>query len=131
MILKLALYTCKHFQRGHSTASMAGRISGDTNASLLVLNHISSKSDRSDNEGNSNHLRLISDAKKSSKGKSDVLVAYDFMEILVPRMGFGTRSNEQSPQKLDSDENNTSDLGDGKTIATTRTVKEWFDTNKD
>ena len=46
-------------------------------------------------------------------------------------MGFGTRSNEQSPQKLDSDENNTSDLGDGKTIATTRTVKEWFDTNKD
>ena len=110
---------------------MAGRISGDTNASLLVLNHISSKSDRSDNEGNSNHLRLISDAKKSSKGKSDVLVAYDFMEILVPRMGFGTRSNEQSPQKLDSDENNTSDLGDGKTIATTRTVKEWFDTNKD
>lgn len=110
---------------------MAGRISGDINASLLVLNHISSKSDRIDNEGNSNHLKLISDAKKSSKGKSDVLVSYDFMEILVPRMGYGTRSKEESYQKSDSDGNTSSDLGDGKTADTTRTVKKWFETNKD
>ncbi len=68
---------------------MAGRVSGNVDAKLLILNHISSKSDRVENGGESNLLQLIRDAKTSSDGKSDVVVAYDFMELLVPWMGFG------------------------------------------
>jgi hypothetical protein len=102
---------------------MAGRISGDVNAPLLVLNHISSKSDRTDNLGQSNQLRLIEDARKGSKGKSEVVVAYDFMELLVPRMGFRKIDQEDEvPSNLQS----TPDRDEGK--AETRTViKEWFE----
>jgi hypothetical protein len=101
---------------------MAGKVSGDVNAPLLVLNHISSKSDRSDSSGQSNQLRLIEDARKSSKGKSEVVVAYDFMELLVPRMGFGKIDHED---EVRSNLQSSPDRDEGK--AETRTVvKEWF-----
>lgn len=68
-------------QRGHSTAKMAGKIAKDVNAKVLLLNHISS--------GNDNIDELVDSAVKSSGGVTEVVAAYDFMEIHVPRRGFG------------------------------------------
>lgn len=68
---------------------MAGRVSGQSKAEILILNHISSKSDHIDaTTGRSGQLDLIDKAREASNGISDVMVAYDFMELLVPRHGF-------------------------------------------
>ena len=117
--------------RGHSTATMAGRVSGDANASLLVLNHISSKSDRSDKEGNNNQRKLIADAEKASEGKSDVLVAHDFMEILVPWKGFRAPDNEESSQTLNSGDTIVSSTPSEEALNAAKTVKEWFGKSED
>lgn len=117
--------------RGHSTATMAGRVSGDANAALLVLNHISSKSDRSDKEGNSNQRKLIADAEKASEGKSDVLVAHDFMEILVPWKGFRAPDDEDSSQTLNSGDTIVSSTSTEEALDAAKTVKEWFGKTED
>ncbi|CAJ1936929.1 unnamed protein product, partial [Cylindrotheca closterium] len=110
------------YKRGHSTANMAGKVSGDAHAALLVLNHISSKSDRSDILGNSNQLKLIKDAKESSNGKSEVIVAFDFMELLVPRDGFrGGSLDDES--RLHSKKEVEGDLNETRTA-----VMGWFET---
>jgi ribonuclease BN (tRNA processing enzyme) len=114
-------------QRGHSTAAMAGKISGDVNASLLLLNHISSKSDRADRTGKSNLIRLMDDARKTSKGKSEVLVAYDFMEVLVPRIGFGNKHLENCSLSETIKSTANSKKEDRDNVETRAIVKNWFD----
>ena len=83
---------------------MAGRVSKSANAKLLVLNHISSKSN-SKGERDTFEQKLIEDAKVGSDGTSQVLVSYDFMELLVPWMGFGCFTDEtiEEDTKLDLD----------------------------
>ena len=69
---------------------MAGQVSGQVNAKLLILNHISPKADYHDpNDGSTPQLTLIEKAKLASQGISEVIVAYDFMEVIVPWLGFG------------------------------------------
>lgn len=74
---------------------MAGKISGEVNAKVLLLNHISPKADYLDQEdGHSAQLSLIQDAKDASNDISKVVVTYDFMELLVPWLGFGSRPED-------------------------------------
>lgn len=113
-------------KRGHSTAEMAGKISGEVNARLLVLNHIASKADFVVSDG---QLSLIKEAKVASNDKSDVLVAYDFMEIVVPWLGF--HSTEESPSTEASDsqtlEDSTKDERSKDGLVDTREIlMTWF-----
>jgi len=62
---------------------MAWRVAKDTNAKVLLLNHISSS-----NDSQSTINDLVESAKTSNGGVSQVAVAYDFMEFQVPRRGF-------------------------------------------
>lgn len=114
------------FQRGHSTANMAGKASGDADVALLVLNHISSKSDRSDSLGKSNQLRLIKDAKASSNRKSEVIVAHDFMELLVPRDGF--RGDHVEDESSCNNNQKSQKEGEGDLNETRTAVMGWFET---
>jgi hypothetical protein len=101
---------------------MAGRVSGSVDAKILILNHISSKSD-SKGDRNNFQLRLIQDAKEASEGKSDVLVSYDFMEVLVPWMGFGERLDEEPSSSPAED---IDPRKDGDTASASTSVKSWF-----
>jgi hypothetical protein len=94
---------------------MAGAVSRRVNAAVLILNHISSKFDRDRGIG---QLSLLEDAKQSSKGTSAVAIAYDFMEILVPWMGF------RSVPEDEASETNASSEG-GKL---NKAIKDWFGT---
>jgi len=114
-------------KRGHSTAAMAGKVCGDTGSALLVLNHISSKSDRSDRLGKSNQLQLIKDAKKSSNGKHEVIIAHDFMELLVPWNGFQYDRPEDEPN---SSTHQSRKDGEEDLTKTRTAVAGWFETKK-
>jgi hypothetical protein len=61
---------------------MAGRNSAQCNAKLLILNHISPKLEH-DLPGTAR------DAYEASGKACSVAVAFDFMEVTVPWMGFG------------------------------------------
>lgn len=122
--VKFSSLSC--LQRGHSTANMAGKASGDADAALLVLNHISSKSDRSDSLGNSNQLRLIKNAKASSNRKSEVIVAHDFMELLVPRDGF--RVDNVEDESSCNNNRKSKKEGEGDLNETRTAVMSWFET---
>lgn len=64
---------------------MAGHRSADCNAGLLVLNHISVKVEADLPE-------KVNEAYEASGRLAPVLAAYDFLEIMVPWMGFGNPS---------------------------------------
>jgi len=66
---------------------MAGRNSGGCNAKLLVLNHISPKCE-DDLPG------IVREAYEASEKKSSVVASFDFMEVQVPRMGFGSHHED-------------------------------------
>lgn len=70
-------------KRGHSTPEMAGSVAKSVNAEVLVLNHISpsvvSEDDNTD---------VANRAEQTNKNASRVVVSHDFMELLVPRLGF-------------------------------------------
>jgi len=68
--------------RGHSTASMAGRNAEGCDAKLLILNHVSPKME-------SNMPLLVREAYEGCSRKLSVLVSFDFLEVLVPWLGFG------------------------------------------
>jgi ribonuclease BN (tRNA processing enzyme) len=70
------------YQRGHSTAAMAGRRAAECNADLLIINHISPKCE-DDLPGTAQQ------AYEASEKRSSVLAAFDFMEVLIPWMGYG------------------------------------------
>ena len=72
---------------------MAGRMSGEVNAKLLVLNHISPKADHAADLGG--HLSLIQDAQEGSNGVSEVVLAHDFLEIVVPWLGFASTTETE------------------------------------
>jgi hypothetical protein len=106
---------------------MAGSMSGEVNAKLLVLNHISPKADYADLGG---QVSLIQDALEGSKGVSEVVLAHDFMEIVVPWLGFASTETDDddvvrgkvSTSTTSSDETRSKDQ-----LADTREVlQNWF-----
>jgi hypothetical protein len=86
---------------------MAGKLSADVNAKILVLNHISTKADRSGSEGSSRVHELVQQEEIASRGISRVVAAYDFMELLVPWMGFGADTKTLHDSEYDEDEMET------------------------
>ena len=63
---------------------MAGAVAKKINAAVLVLNHISPRFDS--NPGTL--YGQVKHAKDRAGHKSSVIMAYDFLEILVPWLGF-------------------------------------------
>jgi len=74
---------------GHSTPTNAGRFANQVGASILVLTHLPSM--LLDYEAVGKHY---SQAKASISGKTRVAIAYDFLEVMVPRFGFTDSHNE-------------------------------------
>jgi hypothetical protein len=73
-------------QRGHSTATMAGRRSAECQAKVLILNHLSPKCE-------SILPRVVQEAYQGSNQQSAVVASFDFMEVVVPRIGFGNHDD--------------------------------------
>jgi hypothetical protein len=110
---------------------MAGKISGEVNAKLLILNHISPKVDYLYQEdGDSAQLRLIKDAKEASNNLSKVLVAYDFMELPVPWLGFGSLPEEDEDEGDNgaavSSSRSASNAVDGQPADAKQVLQDWF-----
>jgi hypothetical protein len=107
---------------------MAGRISGEVNAKLLVLNHISPKADYVDDGG---LVSLVEDAHKGANGVSEVLLAHDFMEIVVPWLGFGgdtTNATEDQDTNMTTTTTTSAEeqRSKGQTVDTRQVVQDWF-----
>jgi len=68
---------------GHSTPAMAGRVADEVNAKVLVLNHLSPTS-----RFRAAERALAREAEQCISGRTKVQVAYDHLELLVPRSGF-------------------------------------------
>ena len=71
--------------RGHSTASQAGKNAAKCDAKLLILNHISPKME-------SDMASVVREAYDACGKQLSVLMSFDFLEVLVPWMGFGAKS---------------------------------------
>jgi len=70
-------------KRGHASAEMAGHVSKSVNADVLVLNHISPEIG-----GQGDVVELAARAEETCGKSTKVVVSHDFMELLVPRLGF-------------------------------------------
>jgi ribonuclease Z len=69
--------------RGHSSAEMAGVVAKRVNAKCLVLNHISPKM-----KTKPDIIDLRNRAKEACGERCHLVVAHDFLELLVPLHGF-------------------------------------------
>lgn len=76
-------------ERGHSSPEMAGTVAKRVNAKLLVLNHFAA------NAGPEELRDLVLRAEQSNGGVSHVVSSFDFMELIVPRFGFGDDADQQ------------------------------------
>ena len=79
---------------------MAGSVARKINAAVLVLNHISPRYDK---DPEISLTKVVADAKRSA-GSSLVAIAYDFMEILVPWLGFRSlpEENKDEPATMET-----------------------------
>ena len=104
------------YKRGHSTAAMAGRNAANCDAKLLILNHISPKMEMV-------LSGIVEEAYNASDKKLSVLMSFDFMEVLVPWVGFGTAS---AISGCDSDNNTgTASVEDDSKKATRAKITDW------
>ena len=88
--------------RGHSTAAKAGRNAELCDAKLLILNHISPKMER-------DMPLAVREAYNAASRKVSVLMSFDFLEVLVPWLGFGTTTaTPECDSNSDSDAKNSS-----------------------
>ena len=87
-------------KRGHSTAAKAGKNAERCDAKLLILNHINPKMER-------NMPLAVREAYDASSRKVSVLMSFDFLEVLVPYLGFGTTTT--APPQCDSGSDSDSD----------------------
>ncbi len=69
-------------RRGHSTATMAGKVAKRVNAKALILNHISGS------QSSQQEVDELVQSAESVCGGCPVVAAYDFMEFSIPRNGF-------------------------------------------
>ena len=70
-------------ERGHATPAMAGEVSRDCNAKVLLLNHISCSLQMEDIDE-----MVIKHAKEANKNVSQIVASYDFLQLNIPRGGF-------------------------------------------
>merc|ERR1711865_248053 len=102
------------YTRGHSTAAMAGRNGANCDAKLLILNHISPKMEDKLSEivkeaydsaiatttntaTTSTSSSLLSGSNRSTtnkRNKPSILMSFDFMQVTVPWLGFGSNDVE-------------------------------------
>jgi hypothetical protein len=87
---------------------MAGRQSAECQAKVLILNHISPKCE-------SNLPELVQEAYVGSNKQSSVLVSFDFMEVVIPWMGFGNHDADDAPADDDEDTPQADKLADRQT----------------
>jgi ribonuclease Z len=90
--------------RGHSTAAKAGKNAERCNAKLLILNHISPKMEP-------DMPSAVREAYDASSRKVSVLISFDFLEVLVPWLGFGTTT--AAPRCDSNSGSNTENLSTG------------------
>ena len=79
--------------RGHSTAAMAGLFAEYVGARVLALNHISP----SISVALKMEKELVKEARSMIKGSTEVQLAYDQMEIMIPRAGFTEEELSKTP----------------------------------
>ena len=68
---------------GHSTALEAGRVASDVNAKVLALTHLPPVV-----RSNTSVKSIVQEAQRGTQGRTRVQVAFDFMEIEVPKSGY-------------------------------------------
>jgi hypothetical protein len=73
---------------------MAGRNGANCDAKVLILNHISPKME-------DNLSGIVREAYNASGQKLSVLVSFDFMEVLVPWLGFGKATETSTTTATD------------------------------
>ena len=73
---------------------MAGRNGANCDAKVLILNHISPKMEE-------NLSGIVREAYDASGRKLSVLVSFDFMEVLVPWLGYGTVTETETTTATD------------------------------
>ncbi len=83
--------------RGHSTASQAGQNAVACHAKLLILNHISPKME-------SDMASVVREAYAATGNSLSVLMSFDFLEVLVPWLGFANAKND-----IDNDDSSMKD----------------------
>jgi len=97
------------YKRGHSTAATAGKNGANCDAKLLILNHISPKMEDI-------LSRIVREAYNASGKQLSVLVSFDFMEVHVPWLGFGTttvtRTTTATSEKDSTSSSSNSSSGD-------------------
>ena len=101
-------------------------MSGEVNAKLLVLNHISPKADHADLGG---QLSLLQDAQEGSDGVSDVVLAYDFLEVVVPWLGFASKEDVAKEEASTASVEETRSKGQPR-IDTRDILQNWFGERK-
>ncbi|MGK3752450.1 MAG: hypothetical protein ACI8RD_004754 [Bacillariaceae sp.] len=114
---------------------MAGRNGANCDAKVLILNHISPKME-------DNLSGIVREAYNASGKKLSVLVSFDFMEVLVPWLGFGTATEIETSTTTATDETaikpteetgiendetiiTSTSKGDDKKATTRSDVKDW------
>ena len=80
---------------------MAGNMAKEIGAKVLVLNHISAKADGNGTNERSRLNEIIENASKAAGPSTRVVTAYDFMELLVPWLGF--EDNTDAEMSADKD----------------------------
>jgi hypothetical protein len=84
------------------------------------MNHISAKADIVGKDGKCQIGDLVQAAQTAAGKKTRVLAAHDFMELLVPWMGFGEGDEEQDGPET-KEEKEEDGAPDPKKV-----VREWF-----
>jgi hypothetical protein len=99
---------------------MTGEVAGRVGAKVLALNHISSRGDR---HGSDYRNNIVKDSQRAAGDSTKVMITYDFMEILVPWLGFGG-SNEDDTANNEGDGKDSS--SDKQKADVRGAVKQWF-----
>lgn len=77
--------------RGHQNAYNAGRFAHLSGCKVLALNHFAGTA-----FGEEKMPPILEEAREGNRGASEILAAYDFMEVFVPRGGFDFDKKEES-----------------------------------
>lgn len=85
---------------GHATALEAGQLANAVDAKVLALTHLPPTI-----RSNSSVKDVVREAQKGIRGRTRVQVAFDFMEIQIPRSGFSF-SQRATLMKAKQDEDN-------------------------
>lgn len=76
---------------GHSTAAEAAIVANKVRAKLLLLNHLSVKVDNG-----TGVMEWIQEAEERVRPETRVQIAFDHMEVMIPRGGFNFGDEEES-----------------------------------